>query len=109
MFNASLKPDLCTQSESLLRVLTIARISESNAQLWRAVEHHHFRDDFNSYVRTGKCALPLASEVAAAVQEPLQSLEIDMFVAGLPTRRAPKYSVVAHRAAPGVLARIHCD
>ena len=85
VFNASLKPELCTQSESLLRVLTVARISENNAQLWRAAEHHHLGEDFNGYARDGKCALPPPDspppQVPAAEPAAVQHLEIDMFLA----------------------------
>eukprot|EP00965_Chrysotila_dentata_P241094 6204087-Pleurochrysis_carterae.AAC.1 len=52
--NATLKPDLSDQSEQLLRMLCAARISETNAQLRRATNHHGLAAGFNSItVRSG--------------------------------------------------------
>eukprot|EP00965_Chrysotila_dentata_P260313 6213859-Pleurochrysis_carterae.AAC.1 len=48
--NASLRPQLSSHSEQLLRVVSCAKVSETNAQLTKAVEHNHFAADFNAVV-----------------------------------------------------------
>eukprot|EP00965_Chrysotila_dentata_P261744 6214357-Pleurochrysis_carterae.AAC.11 len=43
--NASLRDDLALHSEQLLRVVSCAKISETNAQLTRAANHNHLASD----------------------------------------------------------------
>eukprot|EP00965_Chrysotila_dentata_P001833 60636-Pleurochrysis_carterae.AAC.1 len=61
--NASLRPELSSQSEQLLRVVSCARISETNRQLRRALELNSFDADFNACVSKGGISLPDGSFV----------------------------------------------
>eukprot|EP00965_Chrysotila_dentata_P063854 2116251-Pleurochrysis_carterae.AAC.1 len=56
--NASLRAELSSQSDQLLRVITCARISETNRQLNKSLELNSFADDFNCCVSEGGFQLP---------------------------------------------------
>ena len=103
IFNASLKAEVSTQSESLLRVLAVARISESNAQLHRAADHHHLAEDFNGFARDKRCSLcDPAATAAGTSSEPVQ-LGLEMFVA------ADKKGVEVHRGCAPCCPWCTCD
>ena len=51
---ASLKPDLCDQSEALLRCFAITGLSESNAKFHRTLSENHLGDDLTQIVTTSK-------------------------------------------------------
>eukprot|EP00965_Chrysotila_dentata_P037266 1240144-Pleurochrysis_carterae.AAC.1 len=54
--NASLSPNLSSQSKQLLRVVSCARISETNRQLRKALNLNSFAADFNQSVHDGGIA-----------------------------------------------------
>ena len=55
---ASLRPELSSQSEQLLRVVNCSRIKENNPQMHRVAEHNRLGADFNELVRSRGAQVP---------------------------------------------------
>eukprot|EP00965_Chrysotila_dentata_P157007 5187185-Pleurochrysis_carterae.AAC.1 len=76
--NASLRSEMSSLSEQLLRAITCGRISETNTQLREALLHNDVSLEFNSLLRDGGLAAP--SDAPAAPSLPLAASVLPGFV-----------------------------